>query len=844
MKRRDCFRLTHRLMTKHRMQYLLMILSIGIYCGAFVLVQIVQGCLLYTEQEMRLDKFGHFSGINVNVRAEAVNPKILAQEDGGLLRMQGTIPSATYGSAVVLGGMDEKAAEMLGVSCKEGRLPQTPGEIALMYRDYIRLDRLVFVGETLTLPVQDTAGKVTERSFILCGILHDYNEQWDSAFSAIPEAFLPTALTCGGESGTLCAVYGERYFRQKIYTPENWFGGDYYQNWFLLNGDSAEHERTDRYTYAAWMMRLLLAVLLYFGCRSVTEAFYCNHFRTTQLLRCIGMNRAGLFRVFLSIAVMLSLCSIAAGIAGGWVFSGLAVWLLRRSGIRINYQFSAADSLIAAAAVFVILLAIFALHISRFLKKPEITVQIQQKRRKPREYSSFSALYRRTVGRVRNRQMRFQTVMLTMTACVFFSAAYFSDVYAEDVFHELKQESGAIPADFAFLPIGGGAYPEYLNLEPVRDYGLTAEQIEQISAGGSAKVTFAVTGQYATAFLHWNDAMPNAALHQLHESHSFRRELNEMQLDADAVFANAGLTVADDLLTYNIFGISAEQLKEADPVSGSLNFSAYQNGEEAVVFQGDHAYFQPGDTVELYIFEYDNARLHEPGYTPRLTAKTVRISAVYAIRAEDDSQLNRFLLRSAGNAACLFVSDQLMLSADRELNYDTVFADRCDASAEAVLLDIYRECRHGTYAFRNYTDLAGQQRETAAKYRIPFLILAWLLVGMILCSYMVSDRTIRSMNAKSDFLLTAVGLRRREMLLAIRRNHLTRCARACLYGFGLFAGIILIVRIPVHLPVLTGDCLKTVMRLLALSAAVTVTGSLSAVRQIYGSETAAGLRQE
>jgi hypothetical protein len=34
------------------------------------------------------------------------------------------------------------------------------------------------------------------------------------------------------------------------------------------------------------------------------------------------------------------------------------------------------------------------------------------------------------------------------------------------------------------------------------------------------------------------------------------------------------------------------------------------------------------------------------------------------------------------------------------------------------------------------------------------------------------------------------------------------------------------------------------MRLLALSAAVTVTGSLSAVRQIYGSETAAGLRQE
>ena len=105
----------------------------------------------------------------------------------------------------------------------------------------------------------------------------------------------------------------------------------------------------------------------------------------------------------------------------------------------------------------------------------------------------------------------------------------------------------------------------------------------------------------------------------------------------------------------------------------------------------------------------------------------------------------------------------------------------------------------------------------------------------------VSARTVRRMNANTDYLLSAVGLWSSQQFRSVFCNNALRCGRANLYGFVLFLCIFLFVQIPFRFKILVADSMKSPVLLILFSAVIAVTGGLLSVLHTYRTGTSAGL---
>lgn len=194
-----------------------------------------------------------------------------------------------------------------------------------------------------------------------------------------------------------------------------------------------------------------------------------------------------------------------------------------------------------------------------------------------------------------------------------------------------------------------------------------------------------------------------------------------------------------------------------------------------------------------------------------------------------------------------------MLSADRELRYSTVCIDMVDEHADVSLiekdmLEIYSKCRHGRYAFRNYAYLAEQYEQNVKKYRAPFIIILSVLILILMMSYSFANFTACAMNAKTDYLMMAIGIRIHQYRSTLFWDDLLRCILAVLYGCCLFLallfGMAIFTGIPIDFSYLLSASIENVLFLVFVSIVLAGLGDIIYNKWMSAKEIVNGINQE
>lgn len=798
MKRRVLGRTAWQLMRRHKLRIFMMMLVMACYAASFVLIQLLQGTIQNTMLRMRLDKYGHFTGVIVDVQPDLYANAALP--DTGVMTISGQIPSATYGSPICIGTIDEAAQKMLGMELKSGRMPQHPDELALMYDSYLRLGADAEIGETITILVMTASGELAEQSFTLCGILYDYDACWGKVFGSLDGAYLPTALLYDTDSTSAMLLCGESYLDS---VPQDWYGGQFHQNYYVCNGDWDEQTTQRIFAVTAITATVFLAVFLYFGIRSVTEIAYQTQRRSIQIFRCIGMTPAQILQILMIQGIALTAGTLLLSLLFGILLTWCIVSVMNRLGNQLFFAMPMNSLLIAAGIVIANVFSSYALQMRKLLRQSERMLTDIPKH-KCRQYRTASALYRGTIGRTRHRRMRFNGVLIAVMSLLFLIGSYGSDMFANLYIADLEQEAEQLHADYAFLPIGGGTMLQYLNTEIKRDYGLTAEQLAEITNHKETAVALSITGDYAASFLLWDDREQHPTyLEEIRDKRSYRRTITEFpDLDADMILAQYGFNAEQDLIEADILGIPYAQLSGyADFLAdGALHEDAFVSGAEAafVHFADAESGYAVGDTVTVLLFDFPKDPVAAP---PRITSYPVTISAVYTADGEMAQQMRWLDARG-----CLFISDIAMLNADSALRYSTVLVNQTDESddtadiAESFLLDIFRHCEQGQFRFCNYTSLDRQRTEQARQYAAPFLFLTAMLLGVALVSYLITNLTGNLANSHSDAVLFAVGIPQHKQQWYLFRNDLQFLFTWS--GIGCFVFLMLLAIVGIRQPVM------------------------------------------
>lgn len=219
-----------------------------------------------------------------------------------------------------LGYYDDEAAALLNRSLKEGRMPQTAGEIAMEQSAIEALRISAQVGDMLELSITPVDGAAETRSFTLVGILNEQSIYQSIGMSTDWVKDMPAVLVCPEEplfaTGRVATCYVMRavndlmLYRMLDYdgSPEHENIQNMYGIFFAISGQGeAVMWPSDilEGSYDTLENSLLLAVmggaLLLAACVAIAGAMEGQLARKTEeiaLLRAVGATRRQIRRVF------------------------------------------------------------------------------------------------------------------------------------------------------------------------------------------------------------------------------------------------------------------------------------------------------------------------------------------------------------------------------------------------------------------------------------------------------------------------------------------------------------------------------------------------------------------
>lgn len=270
------------------------------------------------------------------------------------------------GSGVWLGYADGTGEAILARTCVQGRMPESPGEIAVERGALEKLRSDAAVGDTVTWKLQPPDGTDQERTYTVVGILRDQSEYMSEQFYfADTGAVLgwPSALVCPEEepfSTGRAAVH-----RVMTYAPLVSYS-QVERTWIHENSRMAAVSRSQGRTYLgdpalvdqaarARQMSILLtlggALLLCacIGIASAMESVLAARTEEIGMLRAVGATRRQIRRIFGRDAWLLSLATLPAGL----VLGVLAAWILcalSRSAMRFSLRAGLILPIIAVTA--------------------------------------------------------------------------------------------------------------------------------------------------------------------------------------------------------------------------------------------------------------------------------------------------------------------------------------------------------------------------------------------------------------------------------------------------------------------------------------------------------------
>lgn len=723
-----------------------------------------------------LEEYRHKNGLYSNIafcadKAEIIhNKQALQEEKAGIVSVFSQLDTEQN---IWIGNMDENAARLIMLTLIEGTMPQNEDEIAIENGTYEMLGLKQKTGESIELPVIDSNGNISNRKYIITGILKNYSGKIIGA-SYLNESFIiPEILTAGSYE---TAQYIHVFFENTTYLSVNMNAESYYST----EADFTEMQNQTKISDMILIpMAVFFVVISVLGIVSVSVYSFKEQEKLLRLLRCIGFS-VKKSRLLLSIqGGILWLASLIFSV----ISSGLILLLIHLvssfSQQTLLLKFDIAPVITAALLSLITIFLTYGILLKRFYRNSPLRENILSVKRRKKSYLKLNKCWHKACGR----KFRLQNIvcMLMIMLCTAMSAAgsfvplfhargtswHDPSQFSDDTDYSLYLMTGNYNAESYFIqfPVGLGINRNRAN-DIIQKYHLEVKSV----SGGDLCRPFFLTGKEG------DNALLKHYLEEEKEDHIFFTFENGK---TEEMIELAGGDQKKDIIgNARVKWTTLEMLqKNWKLIDDNIHSEKFKNGDEMIA---PEQYCKIGDifTVLIPIPDKDateeniNEHLH-------FVCKKMTVAATY--HSEDE------------NAPLIF-SLEYMFSIDKNMNYEELYlaAPKNLTQEQAEKLDIELESLTENTAvlqYDNYNKLKSEFYHEVNLQTTQLAVSVLVFMIMILTAVMLSDYVQIQSNLNSYMLMRAIGADKRTVYRLILNEAMAVLKTGAIIGIVLGLGI-------------------------------------------------------
>jgi hypothetical protein len=724
--------LSSRYVRGHPRQCVGSMLCAALFFTAVLTTLLYRNSAAATLQQEHWKEYGSYSYIAYCADPQKVvaNSANLRASGSGLVQVTQTLSTPESNQQIRFGSMDANAIEMKAIQLKDGRFPESVGEIAVESATLKALNPNAAVGSVVTLHFSN-GGTGTYR---LVGILDDYITHWQSNDGTKTSVkYPPPVVITVPDGGTV------EYEHVLCGTG---FSGDLGSPYLPEINSGLHYSGNKDSVLNALTLPLLgfFVVVMGFGLLNLTNFTVREHRLEMELLWNIGISRRRL--VFLYYFQGLALF-ISAGILSA-VISPLLCWGMTRltsvfgSATLLSFQWE--SFLIAGLVGLICIFLARTVCLSSLLGARKNAKAMHRSRK---NYVDIPSLWHKAI-KAENRAQSITSALLA-AFCIFLAmfGAFVSVIAPRDNYTVATQTQN----DYE-LYVAGGAKKDF-NISLPRNTGIAGADLQTLYHTDGLQINYAKVSSMTSHYFLLRKGQTNNYLDYLTRNASANSEKIYSYGETDAI-RQAGGQQGDKMISAGIIGLDWPSVQKQYPVfsNGSLHEGKFKSGEELL---GPDSHCKIGDTFTII--------------TP-LTSD--------ALPDEDISRKITFHISQATVAATyhptsvqapMIMSGEFIMKADPTSRYEDVSLNSLvnndptkRAKIEGILSSIAAHSRYVTMdnlvlERENLTKMTRNMQLQTTVAIFGFLLI--VLLALSLSAY-VNVKT----NMHSYLLMRAIGIRR------------------------------------------------------------------------------------
>lgn len=795
------WKLARAYLRRHWRQFASLSACVAVFLAAVFSLQMF--FLAYNDwtQEQYYQAYGHWDSAWLDVDPEEARTLTPSSEYTGKSFVTGYVQSdrASALQQPCVGYWEGETQYLLNAELLSGALPQRPGEAAVAEDVCYLLDIPLQPGTRFTVPVTDAAGSTSERTYTLTGVLSSFRTDWMEIVrprGGDIQTDQPNIITAPSEDQVVMAHVMMQGSDDSniIYTDARFWRNNY--TW-------AEYRGVTSQQMLLWVVSgVLIAVFLtltVIGIRHAVRITLQEQRGFITRIRCAGGSRRQVCRMVLLEGLVLTACTVAAGIAIGiGVFCATAA-VLNQFTYTLRYHLYLLPFLTTAGLGIVILSATYGLFLRGAFRGAPLEAKPDRGRRRKKHARasagnrSFIQVWRRETAPAH----RGQDWVIRLTACACMALLLFAPSYAElaiDATYGYDDlEQSRMDMDYWFGLRNGGSSADSLYQETPRYKGLTADAYQELRENPNLHIDYASIGHMSSAnVVLLPGEQQSDSVQKLAQSDTFGKRIDSKNGE---LMESLGFPAGSDLLLYSVFGMPYEQLEQMADArqSGALDRAAFDSGTQVAALGSD---FQVGDTLTIAVTAFPAMATQQEmdaGFDygiPKITYLHATVGAVYG---EGNSATSQRLLQNYPSG--LILSADLMQQLDPGAGYDDVCLSlTCDPNDEEAMASVYDSLDRAQAMsfmtfYRDFTSLNQEKADTSLEVRLPYIAMIAVFAVTIFIALLISmDLKVKS-SAHSLLLMRAVGLDRKKLSRLLLMSNVLPCLEGAAGGILLGGGI-------------------------------------------------------
>lgn len=795
------WKLARAYLRRHWRQFASLSVCVAVFLAAAFSLQMF--FLAYNDwmEEQYYQAYGHWESAWLDVDPGEARTLTPASEHTGKSFVTGYVQTdrASALQQPCVGYWEGETQYLLNAELRSGALPQRPGEAAVAEDVCYLLDIPLQPGTQFTVPVTDAAGNTAERTYTLTGVLSPFRMDWMEIVRPRRgdiKIDQPNIITAPSEDPVVIAHVMMQGADDSgiIYTGARFWTNSY--TW-------VEYRDATSQQVLLWVVSgVLIAVFLtltVIGIRHAVRITLQEQRGFITRIRCAGGSRRQVCRIVLMEGLVLTVCTVAAGIAIGiGVFCATAA-VLNQFTYTLRYHLYLLPFLTTSVLGIVILSATYGLFLHRAFRGAPLEAGTDRgsRRKKHARASagnhSFIQVWRRETAPAHRGQD--WVIRLTAGACM--ALLLFAPSYAElaiDATYGYDDlEQSRMDMDYWFGLRNGGSSAASLYQETPRYKGLTADAYQELRENPNLHIDYASIGHMSSAnVVLLPDEQQSDSVQKLAQNDTFGKRIDSQNSE---LMESLGFPAGSDLLLYSVFGMPYEQLEQMADArrSGALDRAAFDSGAQVAALGSD---FQVGDTLTIAVTAFPamaTQQERDAGFDygiPKITYLHATVGAVYG---EGNSATSQRLLQNYPKG--LILSADLMQQLDPGAGYDDVClslaCDPDDAAAMASVYDSLDRAQAMSFMtfYRDFTSLNQEKADASLEVRLPYIAMIAVFAVTIFIALLISmDLKVKS-SAHSLLLMRAVGLDRKKLSRLLLLSNVLPCLEGATGGILVGGGI-------------------------------------------------------